>query len=277
MKQATNDLTIVITGSSVADWKTLYSSENLFFILPESGTDSADLRKAVARAIELSPTSEYLLVFTSADTPFLSQTDLRKIANRRADYLFRASLGCITLSKRYAMHIVSADVIPSLKGAITNGFYAPMSILQVIQSPRIAVKQYSTIVKFGIVGASGVAVNLIVLTLLKIAIPILAANVIAQELSIINNFIWNDRFTFRSAAMSNGLSEKSKLLRFVKYNLVSLLSLTVNEVVFYFVYYHLGVYYITSSLLAIAAAFVVNYFGSSRWAWTKAVSLSVKD
>ncbi len=73
------------------------------------------------------------------------------------------------------------------------------------------------------------------------------------------------------------LFAQPKLFRFVKYNLVSLLSLTVNEVVFYFVYYHLGVYYISSSLLAIATAFVVNYFGSSRWAWAKTVSLSVKD
>ena len=224
----------------------------------------------------MSPSSDSFFVFINPETSVLSHDDLKKISRKHADYLFRSNLGCITLSKKYAMHVVATGEIPSMDNAIKNGFSAPMSIPQIIQSPKNTVKQYSTIVKFGTVGASGVAVNLIVLTLLKTVIPILAANAIAQELSIINNFVWNDRFTFRSANASSG-SALPRLFRFVKYNLVSLLSLAVNETVFYFAYYHWGIYFISSSLLAIAAAFVVNYFGSSRWAWAKTVSLSVKD
>ncbi len=178
LKQVASDIAIVMTGSSLPDWRTQYSSDKFFCIQPQSGTDSADLRKAVASAIGLTPVSESFLVFTNAGASVLSQTDLGKIAGKRADYLFCPSLGCITLSKRYAMHLVSTGEIPSVNHAITNGFSAPMSIPQIIKSPRIAVRQYSTIVKFGIVGASGVAVNLIVLTFLKMVIPILAANVI---------------------------------------------------------------------------------------------------
>ncbi len=148
-----------------------------------------------------------------------------------------------------------------------NGFSAEMSAFDIIRNPGVALRQHSRVVKFAMVGVSGVAVNLLVLTLLKAAIGALAANVVAQELAIINNFTWNDRFTFRTGNYGKFLSF-ARLTRFVKYNLVSLGSFAVNEIVFYIAYSH-RIYYIDSSLLAIATAFVINYFGSSRWAWAR--------
>ncbi|MHB1868847.1 MAG: GtrA family protein, partial [Nitrososphaerales archaeon] len=254
-----------------------FPSDKLFFIQPQNGTESTDLRKAVQCAIELSPRSDSFLVFTNPDTSTLSQKDLRKIVRKHADYGFVSSLGCFMLSRGYAMHLVSTGDTPSISNAIKNGFSAPMSISQIVVSPEDAMKQYATIIKFGTVGASGIAVNLIVLTLLKIVVGALIANVIAQELSIINNFVWNDRFTFRTSRRNESLFSLTRFYRFVKYNLVSLLSLSVNETVFYFAYSQYHVFYITSALLAIAAAFAVNYIGSSRWAWARNVSLSVKD
>lgn len=277
LKQVASDLTIVMTGSHVPDGANQFSADKLYFIQPQTGTDSADLGRAVQCAIELSPGSESFLVFANPDTSALSHYDLKKIARKHEDYLFRSSLGCMTLSKRYAMHIAATREIPSVNNAIRNGFSSPMSIPQIIHSPKDAVRQYSTVIKFGTVGASGVAVNLIVLTLLKITVGALVANAIAQELSIVNNFVWNDRFTFRSFSAHDRFFDLKRLCRFVKYNLVSLLSLSVNETVFYIAFSQFHVYYITSALLAIATAFVVNYFGSSRWAWARTVSLSVKD
>ena len=68
----------------------------------------------------------------------------------------------MTLSKRYAVHFASTGEIPSVNNAIRNGFSAPMSIPQIIRFPEDAIRQYATIIKFATVGASGVAVNLIV-------------------------------------------------------------------------------------------------------------------
>ena len=140
LKQAASELTIVMTSSSASNGKAQFSSEKFFFIQPQFGTDSADLRKAVESAVDLSPLSDSFLLFTNANTSVLSHTDLRKIASEHADYLFRPSLGCITLSRRYAMYVVSTGEIPSMNNAITNGFSAPMSIRQVSIS-KSAVKQ----------------------------------------------------------------------------------------------------------------------------------------
>jgi dolichol-phosphate mannosyltransferase len=148
--------------------------------------------------------------------------------------------------------------------------------LLLLRSPREAIRQYSTLVSFALVGASGVAVNLLVLTIFKPLVGALIANAIAQEVSIANNFVWNDRFTFRSRSRVGRFFALPRLYRFVKYNLVSLLSFAVNEMVFYLVYSH-GIFYIYSSLTAIATAFVVNYFGSSRWAWAKTALNLAKD
>ena len=250
-----------------------FPSDKLFFIQPQSETESADLLKAIQRATELSPSSDSFLVFTGSDTSKLSQKDLRSLVGKHADYIFRSDLGCTMLSRRYAVHFASTRDTPSISNAIKNGFSAPMSISQIVFSPQDAIRQYATILKFGTVGASGIAVNLIVLTLLKMALGALIANAIAQELSIINNFVWNDRFTFRSSRQNEGFFSLTRFYRFVKYNLVSLVSFSVNETVFYFAYSQYHVFYITSALLAIAAAFVVNYVGSSRWAWASPVNL----
>ena len=276
LKQAASDVTIVVAGSSTVD-AGQFPSDKLFFIQPQGETESADLLKAIQRAIELSPSSDSFLVFTSSDTSTLSQKDLRRLVGKHADYIFRCELSCTMLSRRYAKHLALIGDTPSVSNAIKNGFSAPMSISQIVMSPEDAIRQYATILKFGTVGASGIAVNLIVLTLLRIAVGALIANAIAQELSIINNFVWNDRFTFRSSRQSEGFFSLTRFYRFVKYNLVSLLSFSVNETVFYLAYSQYHVFYITSALLAIAVAFVVNYVGSSRWAWARTASLSVKD
>ncbi|MHB8567048.1 MAG: GtrA family protein [Nitrososphaerales archaeon] len=140
------------------------------------------------------------------------------------------------------------------------------SPLDVIRSPRFALRQNWTLVKFAIVGASGVLVNLGLLTLLTDLFGnglILIFNGVAVEASILNNFVWNDRFTFGGGA--KGIHH-GRLARLAKYNLLSLVSFAVNEVVFSFLY-SLGLYKYWASLIAIGFSFLVNYFGSSRWAW----------
>ncbi|MDG6905293.1 MAG: GtrA family protein [Nitrososphaerota archaeon] len=211
-----------------------------------------------------------------------SAKELERVVGKELDFVSVASLGCDKISMQYARHLVTSRENPSVANALENGFSTTMSIVEIIMSPRNFLRMYSKIFKFGLVGASGIVVNLAVLTLLKGVIPILAANIIAQELSIINNFTWNDRFTFNFGGVNNRLFTTPRLYRFVKYNLVSLFSLAVNELVFYLAYYqsHLQFVtgnYIASSLIAIFVAFMINYLGSSRWAWGKAFHLPLKD
>lgn len=123
-----------------------------------------------------------------------------------------------------------------------------------------------TLVKFMVVGASGTVVNLGALALLTTLFGnglIIVFNAIAVETSILNNFIWNDKFTFGTSGQTKSTS---KARRLAKYNLLSLASFSVNEVVF-IILYSFGLYKYLASIIAIGVAFIVNYIGSSRWAW----------
>ena len=55
-------------------------------------------------------------------------------------------------------------------------------------------------IRYGVVGATGVAVDLLALALLHevLDIPLLAANVISFSLAVTNNFLLNRQWTFRS-------------------------------------------------------------------------------
>ena len=98
-----------------------------------------------------------------------------------------------------------------------------------------------------------------------------AAQAIGVELSIISNFILNDSFTFKQLATSMSGRNRNKLIRLLKYNVLSLGTAGLNILVFSIFYYVLGfnrgLWYVTSELIAILAAFALNYLGSSRWAW----------
>ena len=119
-----------------------------------------------------------------------------------------------------------------------------------------------TFIKFAIVGASGVAVNLCFFTLfLAMGINKYLASPIAIELSIVTNFLLNNYWTFRWRKTVDRTR-----IRGLKFNTVSLLSLVVSY----------GTFILLSSLSPHAApqlhqlvgvipATLVNYFLNSYW------------
>lgn len=145
-----------------------------------------------------------------------------------------------------------------------------LSIIQMLKSPREAIRQNAVLIKFMIVGASGVVLGLVLLTILKIWLHPAIANTISVELTIVSNFVLNDMFTFRQGRFPGG-GVTRRLYRLVKYNIVSLAGLALNSVVF-FILNSFGVFYVWSYLIAVLAAFVLNYFGSSRWAWRSVIT-----
>ena len=276
LRQITRDITVLIVGSFLHEEKEAYAKDNLFFLPMTIGADRTNAMTAVDRAIQMSPYSDNFFIFKDSQDHAFTKRDLNNIVRGHLDYL-HSSNGGFFISKRYASHLLANNKAPSVKDAIRSGFRADMSLREIIHSPRDAIRRYATILKFALVGASGVGVNLITLILFKnLAAALFAgagalfANAIALELSLANNFVWNDRFTFKS---SNPSPSHARLYRFVKYNLVSLFSFGVNELVFYLAYTKSGIYYVTSDLLAIAVAFVINYIGSSKWAWARELRL----
>ena len=279
LRQITRDITVLIVGSLHHEEKEEYTKDKLFFLPMTVGADGANIMVAIDRAMQMSPDSHNFFIFEDSHDQSFSKRDLEKIVKRHLDYL-RSSNGGFFISKRYASHLLISSKAPSENDAIQSGFRADVSFREIIHSPRDAIRRYATILKFALVGATGVGVNLITLTLFKFLAAAffagtgaLFANAVALELSLANNFVWNDKFTFRTSGLS---PPYARLYRFVKYNLVSLFSFGVNELVFYLAYSRSGIWYVTSDLLAIAVAFVINYVGSSKWAWARELRL-IKD
>lgn len=78
--------------------------------------------------------------------------------------------------------------------------------------------------RFGVVGFSGLFVDLVVFYLLRelIGLPLYLSTALSIEVAIVNNFLWNDAWTFADLAQQQK-GWKARFQRFYKFNLVCLL------------------------------------------------------
>ena len=80
-----------------------------------------------------------------------------------------------------------------------------------------------------------------------------------MEVSILHNFIWNDRWTFGS----NGVSFK----RLGKFNLTSLGGLVITTGVLYILVTYFRVQYLVANPVGIGFATAWNFALSMMWTW----------
>lgn len=127
-------------------------------------------------------------------------------------------------------------------------------------------------IRFGLVGLSGVFVDMVVLYLLSdpstFAWGLTRSKIIAAEVAIVNNFIWNDAWTF--AAVSRRQSHwKLRLKRFLKFNLICLAGLIINvillNILFNFVFG--GQYRYLANLIAIGLTTIWNFWINLKLNW----------
>ncbi|GBC68711.1 hypothetical protein HRbin01_00395 [archaeon HR01] len=121
-------------------------------------------------------------------------------------------------------------------------------------------------VRFSLVGVSGVAVNQGLLFLLTNYVLgerlYLAAAVISTEMSVLNNFIWNEVWTFKDKHYSNSVYG-----RLLKFHGSRLLGILIGLVILYILTDVMGIHYLFSNLASIAASTIVNYLTSDLWVW----------
>jgi dolichol-phosphate mannosyltransferase len=122
------------------------------------------------------------------------------------------------------------------------------------------------ILSFGIVGISGIFVNMGVLWLLTsyAGIYYLVSAIIAIEVSILNNFLWNDLWTFGSDREHQKRSSAGRLWLF---HLVSAGGAAINWVILLTLTQFAGVYYLASNLIGILIAFIWNYLVNRHVTW----------
>lgn len=127
----------------------------------------------------------------------------------------------------------------------------------------IRFEKSKTFLKFAIVGASGVAVNLGLFTLFYnfLGMNKFLASPIAIEGSIISNFLFNNFWTFRSRTNEDKLHVKG-----LKFNLVSFLSLGISYGTFGLLQLSVpGMMPQLAQAIGIVPATIVNYLMNTYW------------
>ncbi|XLQ10940.1 MAG: glycosyltransferase [cyanobacterium endosymbiont of Epithemia adnata isolate EadnSB Bon19] len=125
-------------------------------------------------------------------------------------------------------------------------------------------------IKFSLVGLTGVVVDMVFFYLLsdKIgpALPLIRSKIIAAELAVINNFLWNDCWTFGDISRQQP-QKRQRLKRLIKFNLICLAGLVLN-VLFLNIFVSIFNYnkYI-ANLLAIAMVTFCNFWFNLKLSW----------
>jgi dolichol-phosphate mannosyltransferase len=125
-------------------------------------------------------------------------------------------------------------------------------------------------IRFGVVGFSGVFVDMAVLYLLSdpstLALPLTRSKIISGEVAIFNNFLWNDAWTFADVSMQQkGWNQTIK--RFLKFNVICLAGLVLNVVVLNIVFNLLIPNRYIANLIAIAVATIWNFWVNLKLSW----------
>jgi dolichol-phosphate mannosyltransferase len=133
---------------------------------------------------------------------------------------------------------------------------------------RCSLWQGSRLLRFGVVGFSGVFVDLGVFYVLRtmLGLALTRSAICSSEIAIINNFLWNDLWTFGDVARQQQGSRK-RFRRFLKFNLVCLAGsiLNVSIVNFLFNIVHVNEY--LAKLIAIAMITFLNFWLNSKLSW----------
>ena len=121
--------------------------------------------------------------------------------------------------------------------------------------------------RFGLVGFSGVFVDLGVFYLLRSQdVGLTSSAAISGELAIINNFLWNDFWTFGDIS-SLQPGKRQRIKRLLKFNIICLAGLALNVLIVNFLFNFLGINEYVAKLIAIAAVTVWNFWLNLKLSW----------
>jgi dolichol-phosphate mannosyltransferase len=121
---------------------------------------------------------------------------------------------------------------------------------------------------FTAVGVSGIFVNQAVLFYVhdSLKVPLAIASLIAIQIAIINNFIWNRQFTWTDRPMKGFQAIKQGL---IKFTLVSWVAGTLNWIILMILSKSFGIHYMIANLAAILVASILNYFLNDLWTFRR--------
>jgi dolichol-phosphate mannosyltransferase len=138
---------------------------------------------------------------------------------------------------------------------------------------RFSTLPFSRFVRFAVVGCSGVVVDMGLLFLLSdpstLGWGLTRSKLIASELAILNNFIWNDSWTFRDIS-ARQTSNTDRLRRFAKFQLICLAGLVLNTVLLNLQFNLLGMNRYVANAVAIVVVTAWNFWLNLKLSWRAA-------
>ena len=116
--------------------------------------------------------------------------------------------------------------------------------------------------KYGVVGLSGVAVDMTLLYLLSdpttLGLGLTRSKIIAAEVALLNNFVWNDRWTFRDLSRQDpGVSAWFR--RLWRFHVVCVIGIAINVVLLNVLFNVVGMNRYAANLIAIALVTAWNF------------------
>lgn len=122
--------------------------------------------------------------------------------------------------------------------------------------------------RFGLVGSSGVVVDMGILYLLYdvLGLGLTRSAIAAAEIAIINNFIWNDLWTFGDISREQR-DWRRVTKRFVKFNIVCLMGLILKVLLLNLLFNVFGMNAYLANFLAIAVVTVWNFWINLKLNW----------
>jgi dolichol-phosphate mannosyltransferase len=125
-------------------------------------------------------------------------------------------------------------------------------------------KEVRRIAKFCMVGAWGFVVNMFFLWLFTETVGLfyLLSSLIAIEISLLNNFVLNDLWTWRDRG-KEGKREYFK--RMLQYHVTASAAMLANVAILWVLTELFGVYYLVSNVFGILCGSALNFFLNDRW------------
>jgi dolichol-phosphate mannosyltransferase len=125
--------------------------------------------------------------------------------------------------------------------------------------------------RFAAVGLSGVGVDMALLFLLSdphaLGWELTQGKVLAAEAAIVNNFIWNDSWTFRDLAQQLG-GGAARLKRFAKFNLICAMGLALSVLLLGLQVDVLRINRYLANAVAIAVVTAWNFWMNKAFSWS---------
>ncbi|MGQ9837083.1 MAG: glycosyltransferase [Cyanobacteriota bacterium] len=135
---------------------------------------------------------------------------------------------------------------------------------------RLSLGPLGSFLRFSTVGLSGTFVDTALLYLLhdpsNLGWGLMASKLISSEVAILNNFLWNDLWTFRNVTKLQP-GALNRLKRLIKFNIICLIGLLLNSLLLILLSEKLGIHYLLANLIAIGIVVFWNFYLNSKLSW----------